>query len=272
MRGVGLEKIMAKKDKMDFTDTIKSFEHFQEIVSSVVPDERYYFRGESRSDYVLIPKIGRIINGFNDSFGYWSEKSIFERFKNSSIAYLNTLPRDDWEWLALAQHHGLPTRFLDWTTNPLVALYFAVNGKVDLEREQKNDPKFDGSSAFYFLTMKSNYVDATIDKEPLGYDKVAIYKPPHISTRISAQAGVFTIQPRIDTKRNDATSADDRFFKPLNRHLKNNRIRKYKISFEIRKELRKKLLLFGIHPGTIFPDLDGLSQYLQDMLRTSLNN
>lgn len=265
---------MAKKDKMDFADTIKSFEHFHEIVSAVVPDERYYFRGESRSDYLLIPKIGRIINGFNDNLGCWSEKSIFERFKNSSIAYLNILPRDDWEWLALAQHHGLPTRFLDWTTNPLVALYFAVNDEVDLKKEQKNNPEFDGSSAFYFLTMKLNYVDTTVDKDPLEYDKVAIYKPPHVSSRISAQTGVFTIQPKLDMNRNDnyATNADDIFFKPLNRHLKNNRIRKYKIPFELRKKLRKKLLLFGIHPGTIFPDLDGLSQYLHDMLRTSLSD
>ena len=255
---------MGKKKLMEFTDTIKSFEQFNDIVSHVSPNERYYFRGEPKSDYVLVPKIGRIING-DFKMRFWTEKRIFDHFKNNAIAYIDKLPQDDWEWLALAQHHGLPTRFLDWTTNPLVALYFAVGNEIDVKKERENNSRYDGSAAFYFLTMKSNYVNTSVDADPFEYGKVAIYKPPHVSTRISAQSGVFTIQPRLGLSSNSANS-EHVFFKPLNSGLRKNRVRKYKISFDIREELRKKILLFGIHPGTMFPDLDGLSQHLQEML------
>ena len=256
-------------DAMEFDGVIESFDHFNEIVSTVTPDERYYFRGEPRSDYVLIPKIGRILNGTFGGGGYWTEKSILERFKNSSVAYLERLPRDDWEWLALAQHHGLPTRFLDWSTNPLIALYFAVNDTVTRNDEGSDNEKEDGDCAFYYLTMKSNYVDADTDRDPLSYRDVAIYKPPHISARISAQAGVFTVQPRNSLGSNDVVSSDD-IFGPFNGYLKRNRVRKYRVPAKVRGELKRKLALFGVHPGTVFPDLDGLSMYLQEMLKSSL--
>ena len=67
------------------------------------------------------------------------EKSVFDMFKREARSMLDTSPIDDWEWLSLAQHHLVPTRFMDWSQNPLVALYFAVVG----------NPKVDG--AFFAL-------------------------------------------------------------------------------------------------------------------------
>ncbi|MGO0110657.1 FRG domain-containing protein [Pseudomonas putida] len=239
---------------MEFTDEIKSFDDFRSIVRNITPDERYFFRGEGRDYYSLIPKVGRAKKNLL-SLGYYDEHSIFERFKNHATGLVSHPPKNEWEWLALAQHHGLPTRLLDWSTNPLVALYFAVSesmNPIDLKKEQLVNPKYQGDAAFYFLTIKSSFINTDTIRKPFKHEYVGIFKPPHVTNRIKAQSGLFTIQPDPH--------------QPLNERLKKSAIRKYKIPHSARDDIRRELRLFGIHQAFIYPDLDGLASHLQSML------
>ncbi len=117
---------------------IDSFEKFlKEIEEISVP--KPYFRGQTKrvSDgYTLIPSLGRpeykVPRSLSELFDF--ECRVLDTFANHVLGHVNHIPRNDWEMLALAQHHGLPTRFMDWTTNPLVALYFACrNAKNGLD-------------------------------------------------------------------------------------------------------------------------------------------
>jgi len=111
---------------------INSFEDFVEQLAQPFAEDERTYRGVSRETYQLIPALGRMAQYDDDQLrGY--EWSSVDEFRRRAKPLVPDAPTDDWEWLFLAQHHGLPTRLLDWTSNPLVALFFAVSkdDKVD---------------------------------------------------------------------------------------------------------------------------------------------
>lgn len=238
---------------MEFSGTISNFGDFRQLVGNITPDRRYFYRGENRDYYALIPKIGRLTQKNRLIIDYFDEKSIFLRFRNQAISYVQHMPHDEWEWLALAQHHGLPTRLLDWTINPLIALYFAVGEDIDLRSAQLSKDDYDGGAAFYTLTFKSGYLDTyKATNGPFEHAQVSIFSPPAVTQRVLSQGSVLSIQHEWD--------------KPLDSLLARNRIRKYKIPYAARNELQRELNNYGINAASVFPGLDGLASHLQSML------
>lgn len=90
------------------------------------------FRGQ-REDWPLQPKLARLRPNYEDSL-LSVETQMLELLRRRAIPFLESRPESDWDWLAVGQHHGMATRLLDWTTNPLAALWFAVDKPAESKR------------------------------------------------------------------------------------------------------------------------------------------
>ena len=201
----------------------------QDLFKTFTSLKGYVFRGVSDAGYRLLPKIGRYLPEVPMEL----EKVSLEKFKLFSLPHLNHKPKNDWDWLALSQHHGLATRLLDWTYNPFVATYFAV------ERDFRLD-----AAIYAFPTTWGERLSIEKEPDPFAINVVRFFHPPHISTRITAQAGLFTVHPNPS------------------RPFEHGIIKKVVLSKEIKLPIKDMLDGFGIHRFSIFPDMDGLSQYL----------
>ncbi len=228
--------------------TVHSIEDFVSLVKKYNGVYTIY-RGVKHANYDLKPRVGRIVlpegRNLQDE-----EKKLFQWFIERGRPF-NTLDpyiSDDWEQLALAQHHGLPTRLLDWTRSPLVAAYFAVEVEHQPHELIDNRPE----SAVYVLKKKG--ADFTIKTEndpdymgsPFECQNIRKFIPPHIDNRIVVQRALFTIHP------NPTNPA------PFNE----SDIDKIIIPPDQRHEWKKTLHTLGIDRASLFPDLDNLATHL----------
>ncbi len=207
--------------------------------------DRILFRGQENIDFELLPKIGRK-GFFKKGETIKLEIEIFEEFKRKNYSHLvNNVNLNDWDFLAIAQHHGLPTRLLDWTENPLVALWFAYAAKSEAITNRV---------VWAFLPNNDEVVTELTKGSPFEQKETKVFKPRHSNNRIISQQGWFTIHKFT------ANSA----FVPFNKNNRyNKRLIKFSFSNNLRIEILNKLDTLGVNHFSIFPDTEGLCKYLQ---------
>lgn len=206
------------------------------------------FRGQG-IDKPLIPKIGRLELRIKTNSIIKTEKLILEEFRRGILPLSEFKPENSWDLLALAQHHGLPTRLLDWSYSALIALWFAVDCPPHYDKKGNAQ-----SGVVWILAADvDDFRTDTTTADPLNNEITKIFLSTVVSRRISAQSGVFTVHKIME---------NNRLIRFENNRNYKNKLTKLLIKGDDFAKLRKQLSMLGIHYASIYPDIDGFCRNL----------
>lgn len=195
----------------------------------------WIFRGEPKIGFELKPSISRDSLKSQDKESL--EQSLFRAFCKEAIGYIENFPNDPWSQLSIAQHHGLPTRLLDWSANPLVALYFSVSSNLESDGQ------------FYAVSTPNSAHKKIMENSPFEIQEPVKIYPNHLSQRIKSQDSIFIACSDLN--------------KPLDQYINSNwEMDEFKIPKERKSFIRHQLFRIGIHQSNLFPDLSGLAERL----------
>ncbi len=227
---------------MDYFEA-SSVHEYVKIVEGNKPIQ--FYRGVSKSSYSLLSSLGRLKHIHSNSNILVFERDALYKFKTQVMSYGSYSHISILDLLLLAQHHGLPTRLMDWTTNPLVALFFSVR---NLDKSE------DG--CVYILKSDRKALDNYISDNIIGnnnYDNFCGEKRPFvlcignsITPRVNAQSGVFTVHYK------PFKVIDESFIDKKIIILKENKINIY-----------SSLEKLGVHEHSLFPSLEGLATWVR---------
>jgi hypothetical protein len=224
---------------------------------------RFAFRGLSDVDYRLETTLIRLGGSYAEL-----ERHLLRNFKK--YAHRSVVERDSlWHWLSVAQHYGLPTRVLDWTYSPFIAMHFATANidKFDkdgviwavnyvkahelLPEKLKNVLLLEGANVLT-IELLSEVINSLAELDALAAEKIAIFfEPPSIDDRIVNQHAFCSVM-------SDPTMILDDW---LHAHVGISR--KIIIPAPLKWEIRDKLDQANINERVLFPGLDGLSRWLK---------
>lgn len=212
-----------------------------------------WFRGHGKSEWTLKPSL------YRSHFSIQHEPILMTRFMQNAIPLLHFRPTSAWEWLFLMRHHGCPTRLLDWTESPLVALYFACENASE-----------DGTDGHVWCLMPTvfneqwglagahpgdlpafgvgphldDFAPGKVNSTPGLRRQPAAAIAPREAGRMAAQQSVFTIH-HLRTDSIDIYGDQSHVWRLI-------------VPADAKQAMRDQLATLGVSRLSIFPDLDSV--------------
>jgi hypothetical protein len=243
------------------SDILKKIEHYQDA------HETAWFRGVGGSEYPLLPSIARLPGKTADEIIEVIEPGIAAVFAQRSPPFIDRDLSDAWRSLFFMQHYGVPTRLLDWTESPFVALYFAL---ASVKRDANGAPTTDAAvwlcdpslwnqKALAHISYGGGILDESCEEikayapgeklTQIAVIPVMIYGA-HNSPRIVAQRGVFALFGKAMKSMQEIYAKES---------FKKGTLQRIVIERGQVEGLLKSLFKTGISESVVYPDLFGLS-------------
>ena len=285
-----------KLEITNLTDLFNIQEKLKKSYPQTPVSSPFIYRGVGDEQYQLIPSIFRkVTKKFEDDefttvlnykyLAYSTEKRILQDFIEEAAGYIKDIPSDDFlRWAEYAQHYGSPTRLLDWTSNSLVALFFACTTAEDMDgalwvlhegnyrffslvNSKMNDGKKEKLNK---LSYKEIFNSLFYENNQMSLEYPAVYQPYYVDNRMSAQSSKLmfwgtrreSLEEMIP-KENYLEIQD-----PVDGeyHYGDQRqevILKLTIPQYAKHGIIRQLEGVGINHKTLFPGLDGIGKYIE---------
>jgi hypothetical protein len=219
-----------------------SLRSFLKVVESHDRGKFRLFRGQN-CNKPLLPKIARA-DPTNDTAAI--EKEMLAELRRRGTLTIGREMSNDWDLMVYAQHYGMATRLLDWTSNPLAALWFACS-----------DGDTDSSGYVYlFEVIEELLLDEDV-KSPFDIGRTRVFRPNLNNSRIVAQSGWFTAH---------------RYSKKVGKFSRlegNPEVKAYLVEVEVpgtmKAAVMRSLDMLGINSQSLFPDVEGVCRYINWM-------
>lgn len=266
----------------------------------------FIFRGVCDKSWQLLPGLFReykepqksstLIASYSGRVYSSNEIEILAHFKKEAIGFLPQISlNDDFTWLQYAQHFGVPTRLLDFTTNPLIALYFCCKSESEADgiiwivntspfQTWSENEMFCAilgpdctRDAMISSIMQSTKGYSDDDKERLEKYRPVLFTPAFIDQRMSAQSSRFLLWGKDDKpleemigNQNKMTLSPDGVACEIandQRFLAN-----IHVSRKSKHNIMQELDLLGVNEKAVFPGLDGIGRYIERYYKENIDD